>query len=142
MIDTRTFRKFLMLLLVGLAMAAAFLPKKTRYEGLNVLSEIRIPSEMPGWTSVDISDQIDVNQDVYNFISDVFARIYQNPYGEQVLLLVLDAGNFHNPKVCYTSSGYSVKEKESVTLSVDQTKIKANMLDIHRPDRAIFLFYW
>jgi EpsI family protein len=124
------------------AMAVSFLIPVPKYTSLNILKEINIPTEFPGWRSFDVSKQLNLKDDRYNFISDVFARIYQNRKGQQLLFLVLDAGNFHNPKVCYTSSGFDVKELDSVELSSTEGPFNSSALLMQREKGGLFMFYW
>jgi EpsI family protein len=129
-------------LLLIVAIAASFLLPKQKYASLNILENLNIPTEFPGWTSIDFSKELNLQDDRYNFISDVFARVYQNRKGEQLLLLVLDAGNFHNPKVCYRSSGFSVKELGDAKFSTPNTAFKANALLMERQKLGMYMYYW
>jgi EpsI family protein len=122
--------------------AVSFLIPRPKYTSLNILAELKIPAEFPGWRSIDVSKQLNLQDDRYNFISDVFARLYQSRKGDQLLLLILDAGNFHNPKVCYTSSGFTVKELGDVDFKAKNTAFKANALLMERQNAGMNMFYW
>jgi hypothetical protein len=92
-------------------------PKPT-YESPDIFELIDIPESMPEWTSKDVSDQLDVKDERYRFISEVFARQYYNSLGgERLLFLMLDAGNFHNPKVCFGASGYGVEDVPDISFT-------------------------
>lgn len=132
----------LIIILLLTTMGSSFLIPLPRYESLNILSTIDIPTQMPGWRSVDVSKELNLKDERYNFISDVFARIYYNGYGEQVLFLVLDAGNFHNPKVCYTSTGFTVKELPDAGFGLEQKKMNTTALFMDKPKQGLYMFYW
>ena len=135
-------RPLLTFILLFAAITAAFLVPKPKYTSLNLLKDLNIPAEFPGWRSIDVSKELNLKDDRYNFISDVFARVYQNRYGEQLLFLVLDAGNFHNPKVCYTSSGFSIKEMGTVKIPTTDKPFEATGLFMKRQDAGQVMLYW
>lgn len=125
-----------------LAMAVSYLIPKPQYEGVNILPQLEIPGNFAGWSSRDVSGELNLQDDRYNFISDVFARLYQNRQGDQLLFLILDAGNFHNPKVCYTSSGFSVEDMGGIVFAAGEKKFSATGLEMNRPRDSLFIFYW
>ena len=127
------------------AMVVAFALPKVKYQGLSILTKLNIPASMTGWQSRDISDSLKSKmneQEVYNFVGDVFARVYRNFLGEQLLMLVLDAGNFHNPKVCYGSGGYKITELDDIELAAGATKFKAHTLYLEKGDEGLTMVYW
>ncbi len=123
-------------------MGVSFLLPKPKYQSLNILTELKIPTEFGDWTSIDLSKELNLQDDRYNFISNVFARLYKNSQGNQLLFLILDAGNFHNPKICYTRSGFSVKDLGDVNFSTSTAAFKANALYMQRHNQGIMMFYW
>ncbi len=137
-------RPVLISILILAAMCCAFILPKPKYESLDILSSLEIPTRMPGWVSVDVAKELNLKDERYNFIQNAFARVYRNQYGEELLLLILDAGNFHNPKVCYTSSGFLVKEMDDTTFEAGDKSVKSVSLDMEnqKQDQGVFLFYW
>jgi len=115
-----------LLLLLAVTMVVAFALPKCKYKGADTLSRVNIPTAMTGWQSVDVSSNLKskmADQEVYNFVGDVFARAYGNFLGERLLFLVLDAGNFHNPKVCYGASGYKITELDDIELALETARL-------------------
>ncbi len=135
-------RTMILSALLVMTIVASFIIPIPKYESLNILQEINIPTRFADWRSMDISKQLNLQDDRYNFISDVFARMYQNQYGEQLLLLVLDAGNFHNPKVCYTSSGFTIKELDEAKFPSISPNFQTTALLMQRPDLGVYMYYW
>lgn len=132
----------LIIVLLLVTMGASFFIPLPKYTSLNILSTIDIPTQMPGWRSVDVSKELNLKDERYNFINNVFARIYYNGYGEQVLFLVLDAGNFHNPKVCYTSTGFKVQELQDASFDFGQKRMHTTALHMDKPQQGLYMFYW
>ncbi|MFA5148066.1 MAG: exosortase C-terminal domain/associated protein EpsI [Candidatus Omnitrophota bacterium] len=127
------------------AMAISFALPKWKYKGAYTLSKVSIPYSMTGWQSMDVSGSMKSkmkDQEVYNFVGDVFARVYRNFLGEQLLFLVLDAGNFHNPKVCYGSSGYMITELDDIELEANGRKFKAHALSMEKDGEGLTMVYW
>jgi len=134
-----------LLLLLALTMVVAFALPKWKYKGADTLSQVNIPAAMTGWQSMDVSGSMKSkmeDQEVYNFVGDVFARVYGNFLGERLLLLVLDAGNFHNPKVCYGSSGYKITELDDIELTAGGKTFKAHALSMDKGGEGLTMVYW
>ncbi|MDD5736914.1 MAG: EpsI family protein [Candidatus Omnitrophica bacterium] len=135
-----------LLLLLAVTMVVAFALPKWKYKGADTLSQVNIPTAMTGWQSVDVSSNLKskmADQEVYNFVGDVFARAYGNFLGERLLFLVLDAGNFHNPKVCYGASGYKITELDDIELALsDGRKFKAHALSMDKSGEGLTMVYW
>jgi EpsI family protein len=58
------------------------------------------------------------------------------------MFLVLDAGNFHNPKVCFGSSGFKIKEIGDKDFTIAGRALKARALFVERGREGFLLVYW
>lgn len=114
---------------------------KTKYQGLNILKAINIPYNLYNWEGKDIGE-FNTSDDRYNFISDVISRQYTSRYKETLLMLILDAGNFHNPKVCYSSSGYNVTEHPDTIIELQNKTLKTYTLEMKKENENTLLIYW
>lgn len=128
--------------LVLAAIAASFLLPKPKYTSLNILKELNIPKKFAKWKSKDVTKELNLSDDRYNFISDIFARLYEDHRGNQLLLLILDAGNFHNPKVCFGNTGYSVKDLGQTNFTINNSSFKANTLHMEKAAHTMVMYYW
>ena len=136
-------RLYITIALLIATIAAAFGLPKPKYESPDILGKLKIPHTMTDWRSVDFKDNANNKQDDrYNFISDIFARLYGTRYGESLLFLVLDAGNFHHPKVCFGSSGFRIDELEDKEFVLPDRKIKGKVLFTEKGDRGFLLVFW
>ncbi len=117
---------------------------KFKYKGSNIIPKLHIPYTIKGWKSNDISREVNLKKDDrYNFIGDIFARHYFNSYGDNLLFLLIDAGNFHHPRVCFRSSGFNVKSLDDTELFVSGGKIMAKTLLAKRREKENFvIIYW
>lgn len=97
-------------MLIGAIYYVYFVPR-VKYAGKTLTKEVldSIPMQGLNWQGTQFQDvNTNLEGEVYNFISRIFARQYQNITrpGEVLSFIVLDAGNFHYPKVCFTGAGF------------------------------------
>lgn len=135
-------RPHIISIVLFLVIGVAFGIPRPKYESLKILSSLNLPTRFAGWDSIDYAGELDLREDRYNFISDIFARLYKNRRGEYLLFLVLDAGNFHNPQVCYTSSGFKVEETAGIKIPIPDRTIVASALFMERHDLNMTMLYW
>lgn len=135
-------KQLVIIIILTCALAASFALPKVKYKSPQILSKLEIPYKMPGWRGKDIANEINPQDKRYNFIGDVFSRVYFNRYGENLLFLILDAGNFHNPKVCFGSSGSTVKELPDLQLKALNSEFKAHVLYTQKGNDGLLLVYW
>lgn len=135
-------KKIIVITLLLLTIAISFLFPKPKYQGEEILKKINIPWRMSGWQSRNIAYQLKTGDDRYNFIGDIFARMYANRYGEKLLFLVLDAGNFHNPKVCYGGSGFGIEDLNSTKIETKFSTIEAQTLFAKKEKSGTLIIYW
>lgn len=135
-------RPFAVIAVLIAAIMLCFGLPKPRYVSLNILPTLHIPPEFGSWKSRDVSGQLKLQGEQYSFISNVFARVYSNAQGRELLLLILDAGNFHNPKVCYGATGFIATDLPDTQLRVPIKQFKAATLYLSKKDTTLVLIYW
>jgi len=137
----------LAILITLLALYVVYFIPKVKYEGKSITSEIleKIPFNSRVWQGKDV--ELEANQlqgEVYNFISKIFAREYENTTipGQKVFLVILDAGNFHYPKVCFTGAGFKSEELEPRELNLRQAKLKVHLILNENNKEKLLSVYW
>ena len=128
--------------LLAFTLAGAHALPVPRHTSPNVLPHLRVPQQLDRWTSREVSQQLNLQDPRYSFISHVIARLYVDQRGSQVLLLVLDARNFHHPKVCFTGSGFAIHELEDMTIVAAGRKFSAHALHAEKRDQGFLVIYW
>jgi len=128
--------------LVAATMAISFALPRVKYTSTNILTKLSIPDRVYNWYGRDVSDKLNAEDMKYNFISQVFARTYDNGFGRSFLLLILDAGNFHNPKVCFGGSGYTTRDLPDIEIKTANNTFKAKALFLKRPEDSLVMVYW
>lgn len=58
------------------------------------------------------------------------------------MMLILDAGNFHNPKICFSGAGYKLKELDDIEINVLNRRLKAHVFYAQKGNEGLLLVYW
>src|SRR3989338_8873483 len=125
----QSIRLYTTILLLLATIFICFALPKPKYQSPDIIGTLDIPHAMRDWRSKDMALELNLEgDDRYKFISNVFARLYGNRYVENLLFLVLDAGNFHHPKVCFASSGFKIRELDDTEFSIRNRTFKARTL--------------
>lgn len=135
-------RPIFAILLLLCALAVSFILPKNKYKSPDILSKLDIPFSFPGWQGKDASNLFNPDDLRYNFISKIFARIYANQYKESLLLLILDAGNFHNPKICSRGAGSTITDLPNLELKTLNHTFQAQAIYIQKGNEGTLLVYW
>lgn len=136
-------RQYILIFLLLVTILVSFGLQKPKYVSPNILGKLDIPYSLIDWRSEDVSNAIkQQGDDRYNFISDIFARVYGTRAGKSLLFIILDAGNFHHPKVCFGSSGYKIEELEDTEFDIPLGTFKAKTILALKGDVGFVLVYW
>jgi len=140
--NTRHFVVIIILLLSTIIINFIF--PENKYTGTNFLSTLTLPDQISNWQGKDVKEKLNLgNQKTTNaFIGDALAYQYINNNGEQLLLIILDAGNFHNPKTCFTSAGFKIKEFPDTEIHVSDHSFKSHTVYIERGNESYLSTYW
>jgi hypothetical protein len=126
--------------------------------GLGLLSAVRldyagqwVPQLRPVFGQWDVTEQT-VEKSVYStlrFPTQIYARSYRNPMGEEVNASLVTAGpfeNYHDPTVCVGGEGGAFMRTGQKIVSLDpEGKVKARAFIFqHRQDAhwRILMYYW
>lgn len=117
---------------------------QAKYVGTNFISGMDVPLTIAAWQGTDVSKALNINtaNADFNFIDQALAHNYVNRGGQSLLLIILDAGNFHHPKVCFTGAGYNIRELPDSEFQLSERSLKAHRLFIERGKDSFLSFYW
>ena len=74
-------RFILVIILLSAAIGLCFGLPKPKYASLDILPALNIPEEFGDWKSKNISGELNLQGEQYNFINNVFERVYSNSQG-------------------------------------------------------------
>ncbi|MFA5256320.1 MAG: exosortase C-terminal domain/associated protein EpsI [Candidatus Omnitrophota bacterium] len=114
---------------------------RAKYTSPKIVSKLNLPYRIYSWYGRDFSKSFNPNDLRYNFISEVFAQLYTR-FDDRVLLLILDAGNFHNPKACFRGSGFAVTDLPDTEFKAGKKRFKAKTLFFEKPGESYVVIYW
>jgi len=137
--------KFLaVIILLILTILATYSLPKAKYTGTGFISDLEIPKEFPGWEGKDVTRDVGLNlkSSTYDFVSEALAYQYVNEAGKSLLFIILDAGNFHHPKVCFTGAGFKIKELADTEFHISDYTFKTHTLFTERGRNTSLSFYW
>ncbi len=129
-------------LVLAAAMALSFGLPKPKYHGLNILAKLNVPHAAGDWQGKDVDQELNTNDARYNFIDKIFARTYKNDQGVVLTLFIFDAGNFHNPKICFNGAGFKVNDAPDNIINTANRRFKAHALTVARSGENYLLTYW
>jgi len=123
------------------AIAASFGVPRPKYQGLNILAKLNVPAVIGDWQGKD-DESLNAQDGRYNFISKIFARTYTNKAGVSLNLFILDAGNFHNPKVCFTGAGFKISDAPEKKIILSGQALKCHSMIVQKSGEYYLLTYW
>jgi len=134
-------------LFLVLCVSVVYFTPRAKYAGKAIAAEVldSIPKDGRHWQGRDIEDiGNDLESEVYSFISRVFARQYVSKASpeQSVFLIVLDAGNFHYPKVCFQGAGFISEELPQRELNLPGGKLKAHLMLSKKKNEQLLSIYW
>ncbi|RJQ56203.1 MAG: exosortase-associated EpsI family protein [Nitrospiraceae bacterium] len=137
-------KTFIVIFLLISTVLSSYIIPETKYTGTKFISELKIPLTFPGWNGKDVTGALNINyeESTYNFINDALGYQYINQDGKSLLFIILDAGNLHNPRVCFTNSGYMINELEDTEFTVSNRTFKAHALFTQNGGNSFLSFYW
>lgn len=121
---------------------------KAAYIGKAVTAQVldAIPKDSLSWQSRQVELRTNNPEgEAYNFISRIFARQYVNKIepAQKAFLVVLDAGNFHYPNVCFRGAGFTPEELPSRELNLGaNAKLTAHLLLNKKGKEEYLSIYW
>jgi EpsI family protein len=124
------------------ALVYSFCFPKPKYASTNILSQLQIPYDIGAWHGENTDQSWSLDDERFNFISGMLQRKYDNAKDQNIFLTILDAGNFHNPKVCSNSSGYKVKELNDLNIVLLNRNLKAHAIYADKENEGYLIVYW
>jgi len=128
---------------ICIVIAVAFGLPKVKYQSTDLLKEVSVPMQVGAWKGKDVDTGIKLMDKNYNFINAIFLREYKHPSGRIVYLYLLDAGNFHNPKVCMTGAGYKTEDlPDTHYATAAGPGFDAPSVVFSKPGEKMVISYW
>lgn len=137
-------KAIIIIVLLSLTLIATLSIPRARYVGTGFISKLSLPVSINNWKGKDITDSLDLDFDKNwnKFISESLIYEYINDAGDRLNFIILDAGNFHHPNVCFTASGFEIEELADTEFNITDRHIKAHTLFTTKSNKESISFYW
>ncbi len=134
----------IVIIILSLTLIAAYAIPRAQYEGTGFISQLSIPLTIADWSGRDIKESLnlDFDKNWNKFISEAMIYDYVNPDGQRLVFIMLDAGNFHHPNVCFTAAGYEIEELGTTEFNIQGRAISAQTLFTTKENEKNVSFYW
>jgi EpsI family protein len=135
-------KPYIVIALISFTFLYCLAVPEAKYISSEVSSHIKIPYEIHDWQGIDIKNEWNLEEEEFQLYGQVLEREYTNGDKKNIFLTILDAHNFHNPKVCSNSTGFKVRELDEQRFHIKDFVLKTNALHIRRDAEGFFLIYW
>ncbi len=137
-------KHIIIIFLLLIAISVSYFAPRAKYVGTNFISAMEVPLAFAEWQGTDVSKALNINtaDTNFNFINDAIAYNYVNRNGKNLLFIILDAGNFHHPKVCFTGAGFDITELPDTEFQLVNRSLKTHTLFTTRDNESFLSFYW
>lgn len=136
--------KVIALILIIITITFVHTLPKAQYKGTHFISKLNVPLSLSGWNAQDVSYQVVASLDKHpdKFSNEALAYQYKNKDNKYLLFIILDAGNFHHPNVCFTSAGYEIEDLQDTDFKINGHSLKAHTLLTKKDNKSALSFYW
>jgi EpsI family protein len=94
------------------------------------------------WKGEEVKQQLNLGKGLYAYLGDYQMMRYTNSTGSRVFITLLDAGNFHHPKLCFSGSGYEPKELPDTMIETNNAKFAVPTIFFKKPHEHTLVMYW
>jgi len=145
--NIRTFKFTVSMAIILVAVCIVYFTPKAKHQSSRkeVLSVMgSIPDAFGRWRGRNIDVEIDREQPVYNFLSKALSKFYYDLYlpDKGVFFVLLDAGNFHYPKICMMGGGMKTTDLPQRTIDVQGNKIPLYLILAEGEQSTSLITYW
>ena len=135
-------RPLLLIFLLIITIVMAYGTPRPKYQSTDILQTITLPDKIGNWSGEDVKQQVNLGQQQYFFIDDIKTKKYVNAQGMTIYLTLLDAGNFHHPKVCFSGAGYTAQDLPDTYFETSNATFLAPTLFFKKTGQDTLVIYW
>ena len=137
-------KPIIIIVLLSLTLIASLATPRAQYVGTGFISKLNLPLSINNWDGRDMTNtlNLDFDKSWNKFISEVMIYEYINKAGNRLNFILLDAGNFHHPNVCFTASGYEITELKDTEFNIAGRSFTAHTLFTQKENESNLSFYW
>jgi EpsI family protein len=135
-------KPLIIVFLLVIAFCLAYGSPRPKYQSTDILKTIILPDKMGFWRGEDVKQQVNLGQNQYFFIDDIKTKKYVNNQGMTIYFTLLDAGNFHHPRICFNSAGYTAQDLPDTNFETPNAKFQSPTLFFKKKNEDVLVIYW
>ncbi len=135
-------KPLLISILLVIAIVLAYGTPRPKYQGTVILKTITLPDKMGDWSGEDVEQKLNLGQDKYFFIDEIKTKKYVNSQGMTIYFTLLDAGNFHHPRLCFSGAGYTPEDLPDTHFEISYAKFQAPTIFFKKTGEDTLVIYW
>lgn len=135
-------KPLLIIIFLVAALAFAYGTPRPKYQSTEILKTITLPDKIGQWKGEDVKQQVNLGQNQYFFIDDIKTKKYVNTEGMTIYFTLLDAGNFHHPRLCFSGAGYTPQDLPDTYFETYNAKFSAPTLFFKKTGQDTLVVYW
>jgi len=149
-------KSLIFIAIIFITIFVSFFSPKIKYQSFDIIRFLNIPLTIGSWFGEEMpSDEEEMKK--WDFINKskqyYFWKEYEsepfnsyhfsNEEGAEIYFSLLNAGNFHNPKSCYTSIGYKARLEGTYTVKLSKnTALQFDSFLMLKKDNDLLTTYW
>lgn len=114
---------------------------KPKYEGIGLLKTIELPDINEHWIGEDVKQDLHLTEGGLSYISGLKTKQYLSK-SDIIYVTLIDAGNFHHPKACFSGAGYVPEDLDDAIFTVGNMTFKAKAIFFKKEGDDILVIYW
>lgn len=134
-------RSYLILALLMAALLLSYSTPRKKYVSPGILKTIHLPDQTGSWSGENFENNLRLGEGLLTYLSDIKTKKYLRN-GQVLYVTLMDAGNFHHPKLCFTGSGYTAEDLQDTTFQIQKRSFKAPTVFFKKPNESILVMYW
>lgn len=140
---TRNNRIILAILLVVISLSWIYVFKKNQtYQAAGIFQKLDLPRQIDGWNGQEVKQDLQLGQGLFSYIGAYQMLKYKHQDGRIIFVTLMDAGNFHHPKLCFKGSGYVAQEHANTLLNLQHKTMSVETTFFKKPRENTLVIYW
>ena len=149
-------KSLILIAIILIPIAVSFGLPKIKYQSIDIIEYLNIPLRIGNWSGKELPQNEEetkkwdfINKSKqYQFYKMYGSSIYHNYSfskrdGTQIYFSLLNAGNFHNPKTCYTGIGYKPRHEGTYNIILGKnTALEFDSYLMLKKNNDLLTTYW
>jgi EpsI family protein len=136
-------KSLIIIAIIFITILVSFYSPKIRYQSFDILEYINMPLSIGNWLGKELPNKDEEEKKAFTYINKSKQYYFWKKDGSEIYFSLLNAENFHDPKVCYTGIGY--KPRYEGTHKINLSKSTTLQFDTYlmlKKNNTLLTTYW